>query len=292
MPDVVHAVIPAAGLGTRMLPAAKAVPKEMLPIVDRPTIQCVVEEAAGAGARDVLLVTSREKRAIEDHFDRSPELERRLESAGRAALLRSVSELAARVRVHATRQAEQLGLGHAVAHAEQHVGDRPFLCLLGDAVFRGDPSPSRQLIDAHRRLGGSVIGVELVPVEKVGRYGIVGGDDLGGGLLRVRSLIEKPSPEQAPSRFAIAARYLLTPGVFACIAETRPGAGGEIQLTDALRLLLEREPVHALRLEATRHDIGNPTDWLLTNLAFARRDAALWQRIVDAVNAEPGATGG
>ena len=273
------AIIPAAGFGTRMLPAAKAVAKELLPILDRPTLQYVVEEAAGAGIDDVLLITSRDKRAIEDHFDRSPELEQRLKAGGKEALLASIDALMAQVRVHAVRQGEQLGLGHAVLQGEAHVGDEPFLCLLGDTIFSGDPLPAQQLVEAHERLGGCIIGLDEVPLELVSRYGVVGGVPVGDGVLKLNALVEKPSPEEAPSRFAIAARYILTPGVFACLHRTPRGKGGEIQLTDALRLLLQAEPIHGVVLKARRHDIGNPVDWLKTNLVFARRDPALWAQI-------------
>jgi UTP--glucose-1-phosphate uridylyltransferase len=275
------AVIPAAGFGTRMLPAAKAVPKELLPILDRPTIQYVVEEAAAAGVEDVLLVTSRDKRALEDHFDRNPELEARLAGTGKSDLLASVVALAERVKVHSVRQAVQRGLGDAVLQARRHVGDEPFVCMLGDAVFSGGGGepPAKQLVEAARRLGSSVIGLEEVPVEKVERYGIVGGPMIGDGVYRLDTLVEKPSRESAPSRLAIAARYVLTPAVFDCLDRTPPGKGGEVQLTDALRLLLEREPVHGVVLKATRHDIGNPVDWLKTNLAFAAQDAATWRAI-------------
>jgi UTP--glucose-1-phosphate uridylyltransferase len=280
MMSVKKAVIPAAGFGTRMLPAAKAVPKELLPVLDRPTIQYVVEEAAAAGAEDVLLVTSRGKRSIEDHFDRSPELEQRLAAGGKDDLLASVNALAAKVKVHSVRQPSQRGLGDAVNQARRHVGNEPFLCLLGDAVFstpaKGAPLPSQQLVEAYREFGTSVIGVEEVPAEKVSRYGVVGGTFVRDGVLRLDTLVEKPSPESAPSRLAIAARYVLTPAIFDCLDQTAPGKGGEVQLTDALRLLLNREPIHAVVVRATRHDIGNPVDWLRTNLVFAARDPATW----------------
>jgi UTP--glucose-1-phosphate uridylyltransferase len=274
------AVIPAAGFGTRMLPAAKAVPKELLPILDKPTLQYVVEECAGAGADDVLLITSRDKRALEDHFDRNPELEARLAAAGKSALLASVTELAKRVRIHSVRQPEQLGLGHAVLQARQHVGNEPFLCLLGDTIFSGDPSPALQLVQAHDKVGGSIIGLEKVPLDKVGRYGIVGGSFIENGLMRLDTLVEKPTPEAAPSEYAIAARYALSPTIFECLAQTKPGAGGEIQLTDALQLLLRLEPVHGVILSSRRHDIGNPIDWLRTNLFYASRDKAVWQQLL------------
>jgi len=269
------AVIPAAGLGTRMLPAAKAVPKEMLPVLDRPTIQYVVEEAADAGVDDLLLITSRDKKAIEDHFDRNPELEARLKAGGKDSLLSSVHALMATTKIHSVRQHEQRGLGDAVYQARRHVGDEAFLCLLGDTIFSGGKSPAKQLTDAAGRLGTSVIGLEQVPIEKVERYGIVGGVEIEPGIYRLNMLVEKPAKESTPSRLAIAARYVLTPGIFPCLEQTPAGRGGEIQLTDALRLLLEREPIHGIVLDAKRHDIGNPLDWLKTNLLFASRDPQL-----------------
>ena len=286
------AVIPAAGFGTRMLPAAKAVPKELLPVLDRPTIQYVVEECAAAGADDVLLVTSRDKKAVEDHFDRSPELEQRLAAGGKESLLAGVNELAARVKVHATRQPSQRGLGDAVNQARRHVGDEPFLCLLGDTIFSGaDVLPARQLADAYREFGTSVIGLEEVPAEKVSRYGIVGGTVVREGVLRLETLVEKPSPQDAPSRLAVAARYELTPAVFDCLDATPPGKGGEIQLTDALRLLLAREPIHGVVHRAKRHDIGNPVDWLKTNLEFAARDENTWHALLPLLESLMGTRG-
>lgn len=273
------AVIPAAGFGTRMLPAAKAVAKELLPVLDRPTIQYVVEECAAAGADDVLLVTSRDKRAVEDHFDRNPELEQRLAAAGKSGLLASIDELMRRVKVHSVRQPGQRGLGDAVHQARRHVGGEPFLCLLGDAIFSDGEAPAKQLADAHRELGTSVIGLEEVPPERVERYGIVGGPVLREGVVRVETIVEKPSRDAAPSRLAVAARYVLSPAIFDCLDRTPPGKGGEIQLTDAIRLLLEREPVHGVVLRARRHDIGNPVDWLRTNLLFASRDDATWRAL-------------
>lgn len=261
-----------------MLPAAKVVAKELLPILDRPTIQYIVEEAAGAGITDVVLVTAQGKQAIEQHFRKQEKLESRLRASGKQALLASIDALMAKTRVHAVDQPEQLGLGDAVGRARDIVGNEPFLCLLGDAVFSGE-SPSNQLIEAYRRYGTSIIGLEEVPLEKVSRYGIVGGDEVQPGVLKLNTLIEKPSPEQAPSRYAIAARYVLTPAIFDCLNETKAGAGGEIQLTDALKLLLAREPIHGVVLRGRRHDIGNPIDWLRTNLLFAARDKSIWQQI-------------
>ncbi len=281
--DVTTTIIPAAGFGTRMLPAAKAVPKELLPVLDRPALQYIVEEAAAAGVNRAVLVTSPEKRAIEEHFGPGARLRERLKSSGKEALLASIDALLAKVSIHTVHQLEQKGLGHAVLQARSIVKEEPFLCQLGDAVFSGDVSPARQLIDAARELGTAVIGLEEVPLEKVSRYGIVGGPVVREGLLRLDTLVEKPSKESAPSRYAIAARYVLTPGIFDCLERTTPGAGGEIQLTDAIKLLLAREPIHGVVLRARRHDIGNPIDWLKTNLIFASRDAATWQSIAPLV---------
>ena len=275
-------VIPAAGFGTRMLPAAKSVPKEMLPVLDKPVIQYVVEELVDAGIGDVCLVVSGDKKAVEDHFDRSAELERRLEEKGRGDWLHSVARLREAAAIFSVRQREQLGLGHAVLQAKRHVGDEPFLCLLGDTIFSGDPpavSPTRQLLDAHERLGGSVIGLERVGRERVGKYGIAGGAMLDDATMRIDTLVEKPAEKDAPSDLAIAARYALSPTLFSLLEETKPGAGGEIQLTDALRELCRREPVHGVVLQARRHDIGDPTEWLRTNLIYAARDATLWDAL-------------
>lgn len=277
--NIRKAIIPAAGYGTRMLPAAKAVPKELLPILDRPVIQYVVEEAATAGIEDVLLVTSRDKRAIEDHFDRNSELEARLKSRGQQSLLDSIADLAAKVQIHAVRQPEQRGLGDAVYQARRHVGDESFLCLLGDTIFSGDILPSQQLLDAYAKLQTPIIGLEEVPLDKVGRYGIVGGTLIAPGLMRLNSVTEKPSKESAPSRLAIAARYILTPDIFDCLHQTKPGAGGEIQLTDAISLLLQRQTIHGVILNSKRHDIGNPLDWLQTNIFFAARRPDVWSQL-------------
>jgi UTP--glucose-1-phosphate uridylyltransferase len=278
MSDVTKAVIPAAGLGTRMLPAAKSVPKELLPVLDRPTIQYVVQEAADAGISDVILISSPEKRAVEQHFRIDDSLDQRLKKSGKEKLLASINELAQRVRVRAVDQIQQLGLGDAVNQARAAVGNDPFLCMLGDTIFSGD-SPSKQLVDAYCQFGTAVIGLEEVPAEKVSRYGIIGGSLVGEGVFKIQTLVEKPKLAEAPSRFAIAARYVLTPAVFDCLDQVKPGALGEIQLTDALKLLLERETIHGVVLRGRRHDIGNPIDWLKTNIYFASRDEMMWKEI-------------
>jgi UTP--glucose-1-phosphate uridylyltransferase len=276
---ITKTVIPAAGLGTRMLPAAKAVPKELLPILDRPTIQYVLEEAATAGINEAVVVTSRQKPALAEHFAKNSELEERLKSAGRSSLLDSIQQLCAEMKFHFVDQPQQRGLGDAVWQAKAKVGDEAFLCQLGDAVFSGHVLPAQQLVETYRWYGTTVIGLEEVPEEKVSRYGIIGGRHIGNGVWKVESLVEKPSKETAPSRLAIAARYIITPGIFAALEQTKPGVGGEIQLTDGLKLLLEREPIHGVVLKATRHDIGNPIDWLRTNLIFAAQSPQMWKQI-------------
>ena len=273
------AIIPAAGFGTRMLPAAKAIPKEMLPVLDKPTVQYVVEEAAAAGIGDVLMVVSRDKKPVEDHFDRHPELEARLKAGGKEAIVASLTALAAKIRVHTTRQAEQRGLGDAVYQAKHHVGDNAFLCLLGDTIFSGTPSPAEQLVAAYEKFGTTVIGLEEVAPEKVERYGIVGGTMLDDATIRIDTLVEKPKRDAAPSHLAIAARYVLTPDIFDCIERTPPGKGNEIQLTDAIKLQLASGPIHGVVLKAKRHDIGNPIDWLKTNLIYARANDDVWQQL-------------
>jgi UTP--glucose-1-phosphate uridylyltransferase len=274
-----------------MLPAAKAVPKEMLPILDRPTIQYVVEESVAAGADDVLLITSRDKKAIEDHFDRFPELEQRLKAGGKEELLASINQLIGKVRISATRQLEQRGLGHAVLQSLHHVGNQPFLCLLGDTVFSGETAPAVQLVKAFERFGTAVIGLLQVSPDKVERYGIAAGEMIEDGVMRITDLVEKPRRNAAPSNLAIAARYILTPAIFPCLDVVEPGKGGEIQLTDALRLLIKREPIHGVVLDAERHDIGDPTEWLKANIVFAARRPEIWSQLsatIDSVSRSAG----
>jgi UTP--glucose-1-phosphate uridylyltransferase len=281
------AVIPAAGFGTRMLPAAKAVPKELLPILDRPTLQYVIEEAWRAGAGDIVLVTSKDKPTLQSHFAHNPLLENRLKESGKDVLLADLNRLIDSIRIIPAFQEQQLGLGHAVLQARAAVGNEPFVCLLGDTIFSSSDAdlPATQLREAFERFGTSIIGLEQVAEEKVERYGIVGGQLLEPGVMKLDTLVEKPSRDKAPSRFAIAARYVLTPTIFDCLQQTKPGKGGEIQLTDALRMLLEREAIHGVVLRAKRHDIGNPLDWLKTNLIFAARDAKLWEQLRPTIDA-------
>lgn len=268
--QVRKAVIPAAGFGTRFLPIAKSVPKEMLPLVDKPVIQWVVEEAVASGITDILLVISRSKRAIEEHFNAVPELEAQLQAKGRTSELETLRALQGMARIHFVWQPKMAGLGDAILQAREHVGDEPFAVLLGDSVVTTpDGTPvTRRLADVVEREGGSAVALQEVPEEKVGRYGIVGGDELGGGVIRARTFVEKPKPEEAPSRWAVSARYVLSASIFETLSETSPGKGGEVQLTDAMADLMAREPLHGMLYEGQRHDIGNKLDFIKANVHF------------------------
>ena len=263
------AVIPAAGFGTRFLPATKAQPKEMLPIIDRPTIQYVVQEAVDSGIDDILIITGKGKRAIEDHFDRNYELEVRLEEKEDQLLLDEMRRLSDMAHLHYVRQRDLNGLGDAIRYAKQHVGNEPFAVLLGDTIMDSVIPVTQQLIDTYAQYGGSVIAVEKVPHDKVNRYGIVGGNPLSDRIMEITDLVEKPSIEEAPSNLAIAGRYILTPEIFAMLEQTPAGKNGEIQLTDAMLLLLKRENLYAHCIEGKRHDIGNKLDFLKTTVEFA-----------------------
>ena len=272
------AVLPAAGLGTRFLPATKAQPKEMLPIVDKPLIQYVVEECVASGIENIIIVTGRGKNAIEDHFDSSPELERFLEEHGKtdlAELVRSISNL---VHFSYTRQKDPLGLGHAVLTARELVGDEPFAVLLGDVIMPGPNPATRQLVDIYERTGIGTIAVEAVPMERTHLYGIVDGKPEPGGndrLLRVRDLVEKPRPEEAPSNLAVTGRYVLPSAIFDCLARTSPGRGGEIQLTDGLRLLAQEGGLLALTCEGRSYDAGDKLGFLKATVEMALENAEL-----------------
>ena len=262
------AVIPAAGLGTRFLPATKAQPKEMLPIVDKPCIQYIIEEAIDSGIEDILIITGRNKRAIEDHFDRAVELELTLKAQGKYDLLGLVQELS-RVTLHYVRQKEPKGLGHAVLCAKHFVGDEPFAVLLGDDIMDAEVPVLKQLMDVYEDCGGSVLGVQEVPREKVSSYGVVKPVPVKDHLWRAEDLVEKPSLAEAPSRLAVLGRYIITPEIFAILEKTEPGRGGEIQLTDALKKLAEREPVFAYEFEGRRYDSGDKQGFLEATVDFA-----------------------
>ena len=263
------AVIPVAGLGTRFLPATKAQPKEMLPLVDKPVIQYIVEEAVAAGIKQIIFVTGRHKRAIEDHFDRNLELERNLEEKGKKELLEIIRQIPDIADFIYIRQKEPLGLGHAILTAEPAVGNEPFAVLLGDDVMVSDPPAIGQLIDVYRRFRCSVVGLQEVPREDVEKYGIVGGKEVDRGILKLDELVEKPSREEAPSNLAIAGRYVLTPGIFDALKKTPSGRGGEIQLTDALQILNTREAIYGRILEVTRYDTGDKLGFLKATVDFA-----------------------
>lgn len=265
------AVIPAAGYGTRFLPIAKSVPKEMLPLVDRPVIQYVVEEAVASGIEDILIVISRSKRSLEEHFHPAPELETELQLKGRLEELRSLQSLNHLARIHYIWQGRMGGLGDAILHARDHVGQEPFAVLLGDTVTTtADPSRplTRQLADLVETHGGSAVALQEVPAEKVSRYGILGGQEISPGVIRASCFVEKPSPEAAPSRLAVSARYVLSPAIFDHLKKIPSGKGGELQLTDAMASLMSEEPLHGLRFDGQRHDIGNKLDFIKANIHF------------------------
>ncbi len=270
------AVIPAAGFGTRFLPVAKAVPKEMLPIVDRPVIELVVEEAVAAGITDILMVIGRGKRAIEEYFGPHPELEQQLEKAGKREAMDRVRRVSGLARVHYVWQGSMRGLGDAVLHGRTFCGDEPFALMLGDTILEpaaGAAPVIGQLIEARARHGGgSVVAVEQVAADKVSRYGIVGGDEIEPGVMRATTLVEKPSVDRAPSRLAIASRYLFEPEIFDQLAATPAGKNGEIQLTDAMAALVAAGGLmHAVTVAGHRHDIGNPLDFVKANVHYALR---------------------
>ncbi len=268
--SVRKAVFPAAGLGTRFLPATKAQPKEMLPLVDKPTIQYVVEEAVASGISQIIIVTGRNKRAIEDHFDAAFELEYYLNDRGKLdelAQIKTISELA---EVSYVRQKEPLGLGHAILCARALVGDEPFAVFLGDDIIGGATTPCmRQLLDAYEKYDGPVIAVERVPRDRIDRYGVIAGTPRGGNVWEITDLVEKPKAEEAPSDLAIIGRYVLTPDVFAILVETAADARGEIQLTDALRALRRQRPMYAVEFEGKRYDTGDKLGFLKATVEFA-----------------------
>ncbi|KUK09407.1 MAG: UDP-glucose pyrophosphorylase [Caldanaerobacter subterraneus] len=263
------AIIPAAGLGTRFLPATKAQPKEMLPIVDKPTIQYIVEEAVQSGIEDILIITGRNKRAIEDHFDKSVELELELKKKNQESLLSLVEDISNMVNIHYIRQKEPKGLGHAIYCAKSFVGNEPFAVLLGDDVVDAKVPVLKQMIEQFERYNCTIIGVQEVPEEDVHKYGIVSGTFIEDRLYKVNDLIEKPRREEAPSNIAILGRYIITPRIFEILENTPPGRGGEIQLTDALKTLLNYEAIYAYNFIGKRYDVGDKLGYLMATVEYA-----------------------
>ncbi len=268
------AVLPAAGLGTRFLPATKAQPKEMLPVVDKPLIQYVVEECLASGIENIIIVTGRGKNAIEDHFDNSPELERFLEDKGKTEQVEMVRSISNMLHFSYTRQKEPLGLGHAVLTARELVGDEPFAVLLGDVIIRGPCPATRQIAEVYEQIGIGTIAVEQVPPERTHLYGVIDAEPAepskwGNRLLRIRNLVEKPRQGKAPSNLAVTGRYVLPPEVFDCLERTSPGTGGEIQLTDGLRLLAQEYGLCALEYEGKSYDAGDKLGFLKATVEIA-----------------------
>jgi UTP--glucose-1-phosphate uridylyltransferase len=269
------AVLPVAGLGTRVLPASKVVPKEMLPIVDKPTLQYIVEEAVAAGVEEIIFVTSRSKRAIEDHFDAFPELEAALERKGKRKELAELRALQGMATYTAVRQSEPLGLGHAVLCAKELVGDEPFIVMLGDIIIPPETPCLPQLIEVYEQYGGSVLSLVPLPPEVVPTYGIAAVEDLPGDALKITHLVEKPALQEAPSDLGVYGRYVLTPDIFALLEQTPPGKGGEIQVTDAIEMQVRAGTCYGVRFTGQRFDTGTPLGLLTTSIAFALKRADL-----------------
>jgi UTP--glucose-1-phosphate uridylyltransferase len=269
-------VIPAAGLGIRFLPATKAQPKEMLPVVDKPAIQYVVEEAVASGMTDIIMITGRGKRAIEDHFDKSYELEHKLRESGNSEALAEVQKIASMADIFYIRQKEQLGLGHAILCAKKHVGNEPFAVMLGDDIVVNERPCIGQLVEAFEQVKSSVVGVEQVPKSRIQRYGVIKGKRFRDDLYKVEDLVEKPTPEEAPSDLAIIGRYVFQPEIFSFLEKIGPGKGGEYQLTDAMRLLCRKNGLYGLKFKGRRYDIGSKADWVRATieLSMERSDLA------------------
>lgn len=269
-------VIPAAGLGVRFLPATKAQPKEMLPIIDKPTIQYIIEEAVNSGIEQILIITGRDKKSIEDHFDKTPSLERHLAEKGNTKLLEVVEHISNLADIYYVRQKEPRGLGHAVYCARQFVGDEPFAVMLGDDIVSSSVPCLKQMMDLYEELGGGIIAVQEVLEAEVNKYGILDAEPVKDRVFRIKDLVEKPSPEVAPSRLAIMGRYIIPPGIFSVLEKTAPGAGGEIQLTDALKVMAAREPMYGYAFQGRRYDVGDKLGYLQAMVEFAlgREDLA------------------
>lgn len=270
---VKKAIIPAAGLGTRFLPATKSQPKEMLPIVDKPTLQYIIEEAINSGIEEILIITGRNKKSIEDHFDKSVELELELQQKGKTEMLEMVQEISNMVNIHYIRQKEPKGLGHAIHCAKSFIGDEPFAVLLGDDIVDSDTPCLKQLIDAYDEYKTSILGVQEVAKEDTNKYGILDCKYIEDRVYKVKDMIEKPNVEEAPSNIAILGRYIITPAIFEILENQAPGKGGEIQLTDALKTLASHEAIYAYNFEGRRYDVGDKLGFLEATIDFAlKRD--------------------
>lgn len=280
------AIIPAAGLGTRFLPATKAQPKEMLPIVDKPTIQYIIEEAVASGIEEILIITGRNKKCIEDHFDKSVELEMELEKNHKEELLELVRGISDIADIHYIRQKEPKGLGHAILCAKAFVGNEPFAVLLGDDVVDSEVPCLKQLMDCYKEYKTSILGVQTVAKEDVNKYGIVDGIHIEDRVYKVKKLVEKPAVEEAPSNVAILGRYIITPQIFDVLANTQPGKGGEIQLTDALETLIENEAMYAYNFEGRRYDVGDKLGFLQATVEFALKKEELREPFIEYLNSK------
>jgi UTP--glucose-1-phosphate uridylyltransferase len=278
---ITKAIIPAAGLGTRFLPATKAMPKEMLPIVDKPTIQYIVEEAVASGIKDIIIVTGKGKRAIEDHFDYAPELEQNLLEKGKVELLNKVQYSSKLANIHYIRQKEPKGLGHAVWCARKFIGDEPFAVLLGDDIVQSETPCLKQLINQYEETNNSIIGVQTVPKEETNRYGIIDPAFQDGRLYQVENFVEKPALGTAPSNLAIMGRYILTPEIFSMLDQQEAGAGGEIQLTDAIQQLNQIQQVFAYDFEGKRYDVGEKLGFVKTTIEFALQNEEIKDDLVE-----------
>ncbi|MFL0167747.1 UTP--glucose-1-phosphate uridylyltransferase GalU [Candidatus Clostridium helianthi] len=284
---VKKAIIPAAGLGTRFLPATKAQPKEMLPVVDKPTIQYIVEEAIASGIEEILIITGRNKKSIEDHFDKSVELELELDKSGKSELLELVRDISDMVDIHYIRQKEPRGLGHAIHCAKTFVGNEPFAVLLGDDIVDSEKPCLKQLIDCYSEYKTTILGVQTVAKENVSKYGIVDGIHVEDRVYKVKDLVEKPNTEEAPSNVAILGRYIITPEIFNILENTKPGKGGEIQLTDALKTLIGTEAMYAYNFEGKRYDVGDKLGFLQATIEFALKKDELREEFIDYLSSKP-----
>lgn len=271
--EITKAVFPAAGLGTRFLPATKVMPKEMLPLVDKPLIQYVVEEAVSSGIEEVVLITGRGKRAIEDHFDVAFELEEELKAKGKHKMLSEVQRIAELVTFCYIRQKKALGLGHAVLTAKRVVGNDPFAVLLGDDIIDAATPVLKQMMNVYHRYPGTILAIQKVPRQQTRHYGIIDAKKIENGVYLVKDLVEKPVPDEAPSNLAIIGRYILAPEIFSALEQTKPGKGGEIQLTDGLKLLMAKQPIYAYEFQGTRHDAGDKLGFLKATVEFGLKNA-------------------